>query len=79
MLLSGDPSVPGGWVDAYCERPEAIAPFMEADGFHTLDLVGADGSIVTVSTTSGTDRDGSENGVESGRGRWAEVEPNSVP
>jgi ubiquinone/menaquinone biosynthesis C-methylase UbiE len=43
MLLSGDPSEPGGWVDAYCERPEAIAPFMEAGGFRTLDLVGAEG------------------------------------
>jgi SAM-dependent methyltransferase len=43
MLLSGDPSVPGGWVDAYCERPEAVAPFMEAGGFRTLDLVGAEG------------------------------------
>jgi S-adenosylmethionine-dependent methyltransferase len=43
MILSGDPDVPGSWVDAYCERPEAIAPFMEAGGFRTLDLVGAEG------------------------------------
>jgi ubiquinone/menaquinone biosynthesis C-methylase UbiE len=43
MILSGDPDVPGGWVDAYCERPEAVRPFMEAAGFQTLDLVGAEG------------------------------------
>jgi hypothetical protein len=35
--------------------------------------------IVTVSAVSGADRDGGENGVESWRGRWAEVGQNSVP
>jgi hypothetical protein len=43
MVLSGDPTVEGGWVDAYCEHPQAIRPFMEAGGFTTLDLVGTEG------------------------------------
>jgi S-adenosylmethionine-dependent methyltransferase len=44
VLVTGgaDPAA-GGWVDAYAERPEAIRPFMEAGGFATLDLVGAEG------------------------------------
>lgn len=42
MILGGDPAAPGGWVDAYCERPDAITPFMEP-AFETLDLVGAEG------------------------------------
>ena len=41
IVTGDDPSK--GWVDAYCERPEAIAPFMEAGGFETLALVGAEG------------------------------------
>jgi ubiquinone/menaquinone biosynthesis C-methylase UbiE len=43
MVLSGDPEVEGGWVDAYCERPEAIRPFLERGGFEALDLVGTEG------------------------------------
>ena len=42
MILSGDPTISGGWVDAYCERPDVIVPFMEP-AFETLDLVGAEG------------------------------------
>ena len=41
IVTGDDPSK--GWVDAYCERPEAVAPFMEAGGFDTLALVGAEG------------------------------------
>jgi ubiquinone/menaquinone biosynthesis C-methylase UbiE len=43
MVLSGDPEVEGGWVDAYCERPEAISPFLERGGFDVLELVGTEG------------------------------------
>ncbi len=35
-------------VDAYAERSEAIRPFMEAGGFETLDLVGAEGIFAFV-------------------------------
>jgi ubiquinone/menaquinone biosynthesis C-methylase UbiE len=37
----GDPEKT--WVDAYCERPEAIQPWMEASGFTTVALLGAEG------------------------------------
>lgn len=43
MLMGGADPTAGGWVDAYAERPEAIRPFMEAGGFESLDVLGAEG------------------------------------
>ena len=41
MPFTGNPETT--WVDAYCERPEAIQPWMEASGFATLAILGAEG------------------------------------
>lgn len=43
MVLSGDPAVEGGLVDAHCEHPQAVRPFLERGGFDALDLVGTEG------------------------------------
>ena len=41
IVTADDPAK--GWVDAYCELPEEVPRFMEAGGFRTLALVGAEG------------------------------------